>query len=573
MYRYLVLLRTRECSAGSQSADESLRSAGLVRVNTRTSHALYVSSDTPVVRLSPAATVVGDLFWRDGNARVTGSFPFEATPRSRLVARVLRECWGEYVLIQDESEDRLSVMRDPSGGAGCVYSSEGAFLTSDISLATRAGLYDKQIDWDFIRDTLVYPHLKTGRTGLSGVSELLPGRKLCISGERLNTEEVWTPWAFVSPARRHRDRCDAQMEVRGVAASTVKTWAEADGSLLLELSGGLDSSIVAACLLEANADVACCNLVTPVPGADERHYARPMSDLLGTELHVRTLQMEDAKFEFQPPPHAVSPSTWFLQHASNELKEAIGQQVGARSYYSGGGGDTVFCYTKTAAPAVDAFKERGIVAACKAVRNLAELHQCTVWKAGYLTAKKLLGPPKSPRRPEHSFLSGTSTLDVSTLHPWFAAPPDALAGDRERIFDLAGNQVFRDGVARGVQRRLRMPLLSQPIVEACLRVPSWMWISEGRNRAIARNAFADLLPSDVLHRRSKGTFMNYSGAVYRRNKHRLKTYLLTGQLEGQRLLDTDDLRRFFEQDPDTQGDSFMRVFDLCEVENWVRNQV
>lgn len=573
MYRYLVLLRTRERSAGSESAGEALRSAGLVRVDTRSSHALYVSDDTPLVRLSPAATVVGDLFWRDGNARVTGSFPFEATPSSRLAAQVLRECWGEYVLIQDESEDRLSVMRDPSGGAGCVYSSEGAFLTSDISLATQAGLYDKQIDWDFIRDTLVYPHLKTGRTGLSGVSELLPGNKLNISGRRLSTEEVWTPWEFVSPARRHRAHHDAQTEVRSIVASTVKTWAEADGSLLLELSGGLDSSIVAACLLEANAEVTCCNLMTPVPGADERHYARLVSELLGKELHVRTLRMEDATFEFQPPPHAVAPSTWFLQHASNALKEAIGRQVGARSYFSGGGGDTVFCYTKTAAPAADAFKERGIVAACKAIRNLAELHQCTVWKAGSLTAKKLLGPPKPPRRPEHSFVTGTPTLDVSTLHPWFAAPRHTLPGDRERIFDLAGNQVFRDGIARGVQRRLRMPLLSQPIVEACLRVPSWMWISEGRNRAVARNAFADLLPPDVFHRRSKGTFMNYSGAVYRRNRLRLKSYLLDGQLEGQGLLDTGALGRFFEQDLDSRGDSFMRIFDLCEAENWVRHHI
>ena len=117
-----------------------------------------------------------------------------------------------------------------------------------------------------------------------------------------------------------------------------------------------------------------------------------------------------------------------------------------------------------------------------------------------------------------------------------------------------------------------MPLLSQPVVEACLKVPSWMWIAEGRNRAIARDAFADVLPPDILHRRSKGTFMNYSGAVYRQNKSRLREYLLTGQLEGHGLLDTDSLRQFFDRELGTRDDRFMRIFDLCAVENWIRHQ-
>jgi len=103
-------------------------------------------------------------------------------------------------------------------------------------------------------------------------------------------------------------------------------------------------------------------------------------------------------------------------------------------------------------------------------------------------------------------------------------------------------------------------------------VPSWMWIAEGRNRAVARDAFADILPPDILHRRSKGTFMNYAGAVYRRNKRRLKDYLLTGQLEAHGLLDNDALRQFFERDLAARDDRFMRIFDLCAIENWIRHQ-
>ncbi|MGK4422636.1 asparagine synthase-related protein, partial [Klebsiella pneumoniae] len=49
------------------------------------------------------------------------------------------------------------------------------------------------------------------------------------------------------------------------------------------------------------------------------------------------------------------------------------------------------------------------------------------------------------------------------------------------------------------------PLLSQPLVETCLGVPSWLWFEGGRNRVVARRAFAGDLPADVIWRRSKGT--------------------------------------------------------------------
>jgi asparagine synthase (glutamine-hydrolysing) len=66
--------------------------------------------------------------------------------------------------------------------------------------------------------------------------------------------------------------------------------------------------------------------------------------------------------------------------------------------------------------------------------------------------------------------------------------------------------------------------------------------------------------------------MNYSGAVYRRNKSRLQECLLTGQLEGHGLLDSDALRQFFDRDLASRDDRFMRIFDLCAVENWIRHQ-
>jgi asparagine synthase (glutamine-hydrolysing) len=575
MYRYIALLRRHHTYATGDGSDidHALQEIGLQHKLAWGHIELYASDDTPVLSLPPYSALIGHVFSRDGHSPIDSAKLVSASSRGELAKHAINELWGEYLLIHvpGGDQDATVVMRDPSGGVDCVYSLRGGFVTSDISIATHAHLYTKEIDWDLIRNNLIYPHLKTGRTGLVGLSELLPGCRLDIRGDGTTIEEVWTPWDFVAPQRRHRDRREAQADVRRAVASTVHRWAETDKSLLLELSGGLDSSIIAACLQDTHARVECCNLVTPVPGADERHYAMLMADVLRAELHIETLGFENAHFDFPSPPHAVAPSTWFLQHASNELKEAIGRRLGVNSFFSGGGGDTVFCYTRTAAPAADAFRERGM-AGIAAISDLAELHQCTVWKAGRLALRKLFAPPRPPRKADRSFLAATSAQNMLVPHPWFAAPDGSLPGDRERIFDLAGTQVFRDGLARGAKWHLRMPLLSQPVVEACLKVPSWMWIAEGRNRAVARDAFADVLPPDILHRRSKGTFMNYSGAIYRQNKSRLREYLLTGRLEGHGLLDSDSLRRFFDHDLATRDDRFMRIFDLCAAENWIRHQ-
>lgn len=116
-----------------------------------------------------------------------------------------------------------------------------------------------------------------------------------------------------------------------------------------------------------------------------------------------------------------------------------------------------------------------------------------------------------------------------------------------------------------------MPLLSQPVIEACLRVPSWMWISGGQNRAVARYAFATQLPRDVLRRRSKGTFMNYTSGIYSRNKETIRQFLLDGCLHSRGLLDSHKLNLLLDSQLPARDRSFTRIFNLCMIENWIRN--
>lgn len=89
---------------------------------------------------------------------------------------------------------------------------------------------------------------------------------------------------------------------------------------------------------------------------------------------------------------------------------------------------------------------------------------------------------------------------------------------------------------------------------------------------IARLAFADMLPPVALHRRSKGVFSQYNAAFYNRNKAAMRRFLLEGRLRDRGLLDAQALSDFFERPQAPRDRSYMRIVDLCRMENWLRHQ-
>src|SRR5699024_6759978 len=146
-----------------------------------------------------------------------------------------------------------------------------------------------------------------------------------------------------------------------------------------------------------------------------------MARHVGLELLTESLGFDNAHFDAPPPDYSVSPRVAMLQHVSSQLIESAGNRFGATSYFSGAGGDSVFSYLRTAAPAADAFKERGIKAGVKAIQDIAELHQCTVWEATRLTFRKLARKPMEPTRANHTFLARRE-LPMPEKHPWLSAP-------------------------------------------------------------------------------------------------------------------------------------------------------
>lgn len=576
-YRYIILLGGRlNGSAGHMLPllGGSLRAAGMICKLDSPSVKVFVSADTPTLVIPGHGLLVGQIFTKEGQP-ISQRLGIDGSARE-LTSDLLQNTWGDYLAILVDSDDSsaITLLRDPSGAVPCVYSladGEG-FITSDIGLAVDLGLYRREVNWQAIAHSLKFPYLKTARTALKHVMELLPGSMLTCRGENVSIISAWLPWRFVEGGARHKDPRVAAEDVRAAVSDVVRAMSMGNDRFAVELSGGLDSSIVATCLRDASLRVIFCTLVMPATGTDERPYARLVTNALGRELFSVDVGLDDVYLEFLVPRSSVAPVIGIPQNVINQAWEIIGTQYRVDGFFSGGGGDTVFCYLKTAAPAADAFMERGVMAGIAALGDLATLHRCTVFKAGHLALKKMMPRPRMVWKEDRTLLNPSFATTMLEHHPWMDAPAGALPGDREKILDLIGTQLFRDATPRNAGRFMHFPLLTQPVMEACLKVPTWMWIAGGRNRAIARQAFADQLPRGILNRRSKGSYTGHMAAVYTHNKLKMREFLEDGLLCSHDLLDRSAMANFFDRNLASRDLSFLRLFDLCAAENWARQQ-
>src|SRR5260221_11693945 len=81
------------------------------------------------------------------------------------------------------------------------------------------------------------------------------------------------------------------------------------------------------------------------------------------------------------------------------------------------------------------------------------------------------------------------------------------------------------------------PLLSQPLVELCLGLPTYLLTQGGYGRALARRAFAAALPARIATRRSKGGMEEHLKEVLNSNLDFARSVLIDGELVRRGLLD------------------------------------
>jgi asparagine synthase (glutamine-hydrolysing) len=123
---------------------------------------------------------------------------------------------------------------------------------------------------------------------------------------------------------------------------------------------------------------------------------------------------------------------------------------------------------------------------------------------------------------------------------------------------------------RGEVLAVRHPLLSQPVVELCLGIPSWR-LTAGRDRGFARAAFAHRLPPRVAHRRSKGVLSTLYAKRLVHSLDVVRPWLLDGALCRAQVLDRAVLEAALTPEALLwEGQASRLAWAAC-LEGWVRH--
>jgi len=506
---YFILIRPNGGLA-LEDIDELARKASL-DVVVRTDRLAILSNNREASVPFPHGEgfVLGTLFQQgvqSSLARMLDLTDGEGAPYS-VGERLLKRYWGGYIAAWFDDQGEAHILRDPSGMVSAYFRQENntIFVSSDLKLLVKCLRWKPSVDWRVVADILFAHQLGSSATAMCGLEQILPGSEAVTVGSAVQKRQLWSPQAFATSGNQASPEENAQ-ELERLVKSTIAAWSSVHSQPLLGISGGLDSSIVAASLVAAGSRPKCFTLITDDPGGNESEYARLVTDHFRLDLDICEYRLADVDLDRSVALDVPVPSGKIHEAAYNAVVRRSVQATGATAFFTGVGGDNVFYLTHSARPVVDRYMRFGLSNGL--LQTLGDVSRVTGASYGQVAMEAFRVYRARSRRWTWRTVPTFLHADVLAQrqgrrfeHPWMSGWDDIPPGKQGHIVKLlrAGNHLEHRDKMLNVP--VINPLLSQPILELCLRFPSWQSVSGGVDRSIARRAFSTHLPRSILRRR------------------------------------------------------------------------
>ncbi len=548
-----------------------------------------------------AGIVLGRLFHRDhdggsGFEEVVLDSTFSKTLWQSTGQSLLDRYWGRYIAFsRDSARQALLAMPDPTGECPCfLHQHHGLTLlfseVSDVVSLKQSGF---SVNWHYVVSRLFDPTRQLGETGLTDVEQLRAGEAVRIDAGGTVTRHLCWDLFRIAAEQPIDDFALATRHARHAVLTCVSAWGNCYPNIVHMLSGGIDSTIVLACLLRARTlpAITCLNVHDPMVGGDERSFARLAASAVHSPEGRRSALLEcsrdidavrlDSLTQVRP---SACPSNYLPNAVYRNLHRQAAEPRCA-ALFTGLGGDYIFYRTSSARPAVDYVHDHGLGRdLLRIVRDSTRSR--TYWSvlresiAGGIFKRPL---PATPTPPDREFINPDiieqcrNRRTDDSLPPWLAECAHmhgtCVAPNKQRQIESLYRPVRKhDPFCDQPPLQWCAPLLSQPIMEVFARIPVYLLKAGGIDRAVARKAFAPELPGPLLERRSKGVTNNFIHAVFQRHHDYFRELLLDGVLAREGLLNRPRLEAFM---TDTR-DGFARGFsglmgNWLDLEIWLRS--
>lgn len=216
----------------------------------------------------------------------------EAVPRFR----------GMFALAFWDARERCMLLaRDPLGIKPLHYAWDGRRLLfgSEIKALLPHPSVSRDIDLDAIRLYLECQFIPAPHTVYRAIRKLPQAHTLLLKDGRLRLERYWRPSSL---PRLDLSEADAEEALDRELRASVESMLVADVPLGAFVSGGIDSSLVAAVMQSMRGSpIDVFNVGFTDPGAQSEHaHARRVSDHIGATMHSLMLSTDDVPRVLEP---------------------------------------------------------------------------------------------------------------------------------------------------------------------------------------------------------------------------------------------------------------------------------
>lgn len=537
---------------------------------------LWLDNDTPLIDLGDAGFVLGILFSRKSGTPVLDIPSARSSPSDpeSLANWLVQECWGGYfAAFRQSGTGKFVLLVDPAGQCSVykVQTRTHVVVASHPELLQRASGKALNVSWQALYAHLRRPDLRQRATCLEGVTELSPGELVQTGSGPQSTLALWRPQTFM-PSGPVPTYEEAAEELHSLAVMVIGSWAQRLGPVAVAASGGVDSSFICAALAKAQIDFSCITVATADPSGDESQFVRLLGQHLGTKTICATFDLNRVD-----PLRAASaglprPSRKSFMAALDTAVLETGMSLGAATVFDGNGGDSLFCFLHSAAPVVDRLRSEGLgFGSVSTFSDMCKLTDCDAPTMAKAVMRRLFRKPGfSEWITDDRLLSDFDCPSIDPVSTWRSTDVGRHGGKRDHLVQIMRTQNNVHGVAAYGLPRLSV-LMSQPLVEYCLSVPTWLWCTGGINRALARDSFASELPREILLRTSKAGPESFLHSMFAKHRPIIRDLLMDGLLAQHGLIDRSAVEEAMKVDALSGGAIIYRLLDLAEAENWARS--
>lgn len=434
---------------------------------------------------------------------------------------------GDFAfVIWDGPRQTLFAARDAMGQRSLAYAlMDGVFLiASEIVQLMAHPVLRPRVNDDRVAAYLIGLWDRPEETFIRDVRYLLPGHALSIAVDRFELRRYWQ--RRPRPVR-YRDEREYADHYRELLTTAVRDRLRVDGLVGVSLSGGLDSTSLAALAAPALPQttgqsrlMSFSYTFEELESCDERVYIRPVVDRYGLEP---TYIPSDDLWSFKNIPDLPSTPDFILADSFIGLPlaaMAAAKQAGVRLLLGGYFGDALMTGEYYWALDMLCDGRFGLLG-----RTIATNRRTIRWRYSlFENGLRRLVPPRAaqgwrrirPRKAEavapgiHEDLVARTDL-CGRLSP--DPPPDELrAPGLAQRYESLMTSAFSQGFAasRFLYNRhgmeLAMPYYDLRLVEFVLGVPAYVLGGPGRDRFLHREAMKGLLPETVRQRQRPTSF-------------------------------------------------------------------